>query len=135
MGDPKLERYRKWFYAATIYNLIWGVAVILDPVTPFRLFGAEPPNYPSLFQCIGMMVMVFAFGYYLIARDPLRYAAYVWIGLAGKIFGPIGFVYAATKGELPWAFGWTILTNDLLWWPAFIGFAKTYAMRPFESQG
>lgn len=134
MSDQErdLLKYKRWFFAAAVYNVVWGVAVILDPVTPFRLFGAEAPNYPSLFQCIGMMVMVFAYGYWLIAKDPIRYAPYVWIGLMGKIFGPIGFIYAASKGELPWTFGITILTNDLLWWPAFIGFARKYASRPLD---
>lgn len=134
MSDQErdLLKYKRWFFAAAVYNVVWGVAVILDPVTPFRLFGAEAPNYPSLFQAIGMMVMVFAYGYWLIAKDPIRYAPYVWIGLMGKIFGPIGFVYAASKGELPWTFGITILTNDIIWWPAFIAFARKYASRPLD---
>lgn len=124
--------YQRWFYAAAIYNFIWGAAIILDPVTPFKLFGAEPPNYPSLFQCIGMMVMVFGYGYWLIARQPERFAHYAWIGLLGKVFGPIGFVFAASRGELPWTFGWTILTNDLIWWPVFIMFCLKYAPKPWS---
>ena len=41
------------------------------------------------------------------------------IGLLGKILGPLGFVWSAWGGSLPLAFGWTLLTNDLIWWPAF----------------
>lgn len=118
--------------AAAIYNLVWGVAVIIAPTAPFVLLGLETPNYPSLFQCIGMMVMVFGYGYWLIAKDPERFAPYVWIGLAGKIFGPIGFLYAASKGELPWTFGLTIITNDLIWWPVFISFALKVAGHPLK---
>ena len=44
---------------------------------------------------------------------------FVLVGLLGKVLGPIGFLEAATTGALPWRFGWTILTNDLIWWPAF----------------
>ena len=36
-----------------------------------------------------------------------------------KIFGPIGFVGAVTSGRFPLAMGWTIVTNDLIWWLPF----------------
>lgn len=130
--ERRLKAYRRWFVAAGWYNLIWGLGAILFPTLPFAAFGLPEPNYPSLFQCIGMIVMVYALGYWYIARDPIRYGAFVWIGLLGKTFGPIGFVYAAGTGELPWAFGWTIITNDLVWWPAFWGFALRYAPRPWR---
>jgi len=41
------------------------------------------------------------------------------IGLLGKVLGPIGFLWSVSTGQLPLIFGWTILTNDLIWWPAF----------------
>jgi hypothetical protein len=124
-----LEAYRKWFLAAALYNFTWGTAAILFPNALFLALGMEAPNYPSLFQAIGMMVQVYAIGYWLIWRDPVRYAAFVWIGLLGKTFGPIGFLFGVLTGQLPWAFGLTILTNDLIWWPAFWGFALSYARR------
>jgi small multidrug resistance pump len=123
--------YQKWFMAAAIYNVVWGTATILFPNAYFQAVGMEIPNYPSLFQAIGMIVMVYGLGYYLIAKQPERYAAFVWVGLLGKIFGPIGFVIGAIKGELPWLFGIVNITNDLIWLPVFILFAKQYAMQPF----
>jgi hypothetical protein len=60
----------------------------------------------------------------------VRYCGIVWIAIAGKVLGPLGFVFYATRGDLPWTFGATILTNDLLWWPAFIAFAFKYARKP-----
>jgi hypothetical protein len=77
-----------------------------------------------------MVVGVFAYGYWLLARDPVRYCGVVWIGLAGKVLGPLGFVWYAVSGVLPWSFGATILLNDLVWWPAFFLFAFRYARRP-----
>jgi hypothetical protein len=70
-----------------------------------------------------MMVGVYAIGYWLIARDPERFGPFVYIGLAGKILGPLGFLWAACQGQLPWSFGWVNVTNDVIWLPAFIGFA------------
>jgi hypothetical protein len=30
-----------------------------------------------------------------------------------------GFVWSVSQGQLPLVFGWTLLSNDLIWWPAF----------------
>jgi hypothetical protein len=119
----KLNPYRKWFYAAAAYNFVWGTVVGLFPNLPFALLHMSPPNYPALMQCIGMIVGVYALGYLLVAIDPVRYGPFVFIGLAGKILGPLGFVWAAANGQLPWSFGWINVTNDLIWLPSFIPFA------------
>ena len=105
--------------AAAVYNLAWGLFVILFPLVPFRWAGMEPPNYPALVQCLGMIVVVYGIGYALAARDPVTLWPLVLIGLLGKVFGPIGFVYAASLGEFPWFAGWTIVANDLVWWLPF----------------
>jgi len=104
---------------AGMYNLLWGAVVILFPLALFDFAGMPRPNYPSLWQCIGMIVGVYGIGYLIAARDPLRHWPIVLVGLLGKIFGPIGFVMAASRGELPWLAGLTILTNDLVWWIPF----------------
>jgi hypothetical protein len=127
-----VRAYRNWFYAAAIYNFVWGTWVVLAPLSFFRFLKMELPNYPGIWQSVGMIVQVYALGYWLIARDPKRYAALVWVGLIGKTFGPIGFLFAALKGDLPWRFGITILTNDLIWWPAFWMFALKHALEPLK---
>jgi uncharacterized membrane protein HdeD (DUF308 family) len=79
------------------------------------------PNYPELWQCIGMIVGVYGVAYAFAARDPLGQWPIVLTGLLGKIFGPIGFVNAAAHGRLPWIAGLTLLTNDIVWWAPFGG--------------
>ncbi len=116
-------RFYRWlFYAAAVYNAIWGVVMVLAPNFLFEQLGMPIPNYPSLWQCIGMMVGVYAIGYWLIARDPVRYGAFAWIGFLGKLFGPIGFVMSAVKGDLPWSFGWINVANDVIWLVPFAMF-------------
>lgn len=66
-----------------------------------------------------MIVGVYGVGYGIAARDPFRHWPIVLVGLLGKIFGPIGFVGAVTSGRFPLAMGWTIVTNDLIWWLPF----------------
>lgn len=105
--------------AAAVYNLAWGSFAVVVPDLPFRLLGVAIPNYLSLWQCIGMIVGVYGIGYGIAATNPVRHWPIVLVGLLGKIFGPIGFVWTAMKGELPWAAGATILTNDIMWWIPF----------------
>lgn len=105
--------------AAGLYNLLWGAWVVLFPNAGFSLIGIDPPRYPEIWQCVGMIVGVYGIGYLAAARDPLRHWPIVLVGLLGKLFGPIGFLQAATTGALPWIAGLTILTNDLIWWVPF----------------
>lgn len=105
--------------AAGAYNLLWGLLTIAMPSLLFDVVGMEPPRYPELWQCIGMIVGVYGIGYAIAALDPLRHWPIVLVGLLGKVFGPIGFLGALVKGSLPMAFGATILTNDLIWWVPF----------------
>lgn len=105
--------------AAAIYDLLWGAAVILFPTAAFQLAGMELPRYPQIWQFVGMIVGVYGIGYWIAASDPFRHWPIVLVGLIGKILGPIGFVIAATQGDLPWLWGVTIIFNDLIWWVPF----------------
>ena len=126
-GPDPLARYRPWFYAAALYNLVWGIVAILFPARFFALIDMPGPNYPALWQVVGMFVMVYAPAYWWVGRFPTRHRHLILIGLAGKVFGPIGFAWSAATGQLPLAFGLTILTNDLIWWPAFALFLRDAA--------
>ncbi|MFN7731881.1 MAG: SelL-related redox protein [Pirellula sp.] len=104
---------------AAVYNLLWGTWVILFPNQLFDWTGIARPNYPGIWQCVGMIVGVYGIGYWIAGSDFRKHWPIVLVGLLGKIFGPIGFVQSAWTGALPWAWGWTIVTNDLVWWVPF----------------
>ena len=116
---------RGWLVAAGIYNLVWGGFVILWPKGLVDLAGLEmtAPGL-AIWQCLGMVIGVYGIGYLAASLDPVRHWPITLVGLLGKIFGPIGFVWTASRGEIPWSFGWTILTNDLLWWIPFFMILK-----------
>jgi hypothetical protein len=110
-----------WLQAAGVYNLLWGTVVIVLPDWPLRMASMEPLPEPgrAIWQCLGMVIGVYGVGYLCAARDPIRHWPIVLVGFLGKIFGPIGFAWTAARGAIPWHFGFTILTNDLLWWAPF----------------
>lgn len=108
-----------WLRAAGLYNMLWGAAVIIAPNLVFELLDADTPRYPQLWQCVGMIVGVYGVGYWIAARDPYRHWPIVLVGLLGKVFGPLGFVFAILTSDFPASFAWIILPNDLVWWIPF----------------
>jgi len=124
--DP-LARYSPWLYAAALYNLIWGTVNSLFPGALFQFVGMPPPSYLPLWQGVDMFVLVYAPAYWWAARYPSRHRHLVFVGLLGKVLGPLGFVFSLATGQLPLAFGLTLITNDLIWWPAFTLFVRDAA--------
>ncbi len=120
--------------AAGVYNLAWGAWAILFPAAFWSLLDMPAPNYPFLWQCIGMIVGVYGVGYWIAASNPARHWPIVLVGLLGKIFGPIGFLQAwLIDHAVPAKFGLTILTNDILWWIPFV-LILAHAYRVAEAQ-
>lgn len=125
---------KDWMYycllAAGIYNILWGTYAVLLPRHFFDLINVQQPQYIQFWQCIGMIVGVYGIGYIAAAYSPLKHWPIVLVGLLGKIFGPIGFAQALYSGEFPLSFGYTIITNDLIWWVPFgIILKKAYDRR------
>ena len=104
---------------AGVYNLVWGSVVVLFPTLFFDMMNYPVPKYLSIWQCVGMIVGVYGIGYLISAFNPSQHWVVVLVGLLGKIFGPIGFVYHLYQGTFPIQFGWVILGNDLIWWIPF----------------
>ena len=118
--DPAAPAWmRHTLVAAGIYNLLWGALTVLVPGWLFDLTGLDRPNYPFIWQCVGMIVGVYGVGYLAASRNPLRHWPIVLVGLLGKVFGPLGYVMGLVQGDVPAAFGVTLPTNDLVWWVPF----------------
>lgn len=121
MSAIRDRRGRFTLRAAAVYNLAWGAVSIVAPGPLLSIVGLPEagPVAIALWQCLGMVIGLYGLGYWLASRDPSRHWPIVLIGLLGKVLGPAGFVFTAARGDLPWSFGWMILTNDLIWWVPF----------------
>jgi peroxiredoxin len=105
--------------AAAAYNALWGLWVGLFPKMSFDILGMEAPQYLPLWQSVGLMVGCYAIGYFLAAFDPYKLWGMVLVGFIGKVLGPLGMVYAVATEQLPLAFAWNNITNDVIWWVPF----------------
>lgn len=115
-----IENYsEKWMSrvlkAAGIYNILFGIIVIVFPTLYFSMSGMAIPIYPQIWQCVGMIVGVYGIGYLLAAASPTRHWPIILVGFLGKIFGPIGFLMNYYTGAFPLKAGWLIVFNDLIW--------------------
>ncbi|MFM9873559.1 MAG: hypothetical protein ACKVQS_08870 [Fimbriimonadaceae bacterium] len=59
MDDRLVPRWVKlWFLSAAIYNVVWGLWVVLFPGMIFDLLGMDRLNLLPVWQGVGMMVLV-----------------------------------------------------------------------------
>lgn len=105
--------------AAAVYNLVWGAWVILFPLHFFQVVGMEPPHHVMIWQGMGMVIGVYGLGYWWAAQNPLVHWPIVAVGFLGKLFGPAGFFMNYVQGKVPFAFFYTLITNDFIWWVPF----------------
>lgn len=110
---------RNVLLAAALYNLIWGAWVVLFPDAFFNLVGMSPPHPDIIWRGMGMVIGVYGLGYYWASYNPIRHWPIVAVGFLGKIFGPIGYFVNLVTATVPAEFGYTLITNDFIWWIPF----------------
>lgn len=116
----KRRRFHQFVFAiAGAYNLAWGAYAAIDPQWLFRFAHMPLLNYPEIFACLGMVVGIYGFLYWQVARDPEHGALIAAIGLLGKVLGPIGLAQLIASGAWPLRTIVLCLTNDFIWWVPF----------------
>jgi hypothetical protein len=118
----RMNQHRIVLGVAALYNVAFGIWAGFFPNAFFDWFRLEPPRYPSIWSCLGMVIGLFGIGYGYAAWQPSRGQLFVGIGLAGKVLGPIGWLWAVKSAELPPRTFPLILANDLVWWFPFLSY-------------
>jgi uncharacterized membrane protein len=127
--DEPYSWHSRWLLAAALYNIGFGIWAGLFPQQAFQLFGMESDTPLFLWQTIGMIVGVYGIGYGIASINEQKHMPIVLVGLLGKVFGPIGFLYTYFNGDITLAFGTMILLNDLIWYPAFFAITIRFFRR------
>jgi peroxiredoxin len=106
-------------FAAGVYHLLWGLTVVIFPDQACHWLGMHPVNYSPIWQYVGGVTALYGVAFLLAAINPFQHWLTVLLGLFSKLLGPACFAYGASVGKLPMQFGWTVITNDLIWWVPF----------------
>ena len=110
------------FRVAGVYNILFGLWAGVFPAAFFDLFGMDAPRYPQIWQCLGMVIGLYGVLYWYAGKHLDRAFPIIAIGLAGKVLGPLGFVYATLTSDWPARAFPLIIANDLIWWIPFGAF-------------
>ncbi|MGW4757984.1 hypothetical protein [Streptomyces chartreusis] len=116
---PRERLHRRVFVVAGVYNVVWGCYAAVDPQWLFRVADMPPQNHPQIFMTLGMVLGLYGLLYLDVALRPAEGFPVAAVGLAGKILGPLGWLWLAVTGEWPSASGVILVTNDLIWWVPF----------------
>lgn len=101
--------WRAFFWAATAYNLIIGLAAMISPEATIDA------------RTVGLLVFGFGVVYLQVARDPLRFAPVLWAGVLGKL-GVVGLLGPGAFGEDGSGLVAGILVGDALFALGFLAF-------------
>jgi hypothetical protein len=114
---------RLLFTIAAIFNAAVGLAMLLayDLMVPWLGFPPEPTVW---IHTIALIVLVFGYAYWRIARDPVRFREYVVLGIVGKLAFVIAIYGHFLAGDATAALA-TLVTADLI----FAGLFATYLAR------
>jgi hypothetical protein len=106
-----------WFAGG--YNLLAGLSMIVFVHEGYKMLGFEKPALVMPSQLVGVLVMIFGIGYWLVARDPITNRNILLLGLLSKTFGPALSIYYVAVGKLPASFLLILLVCDLIYIPLF----------------
>lgn len=101
---------------AAAADVLAGGFVALAPATLFAWARLEGPRDPAVWQALGLIIGLSGLGLALAAQRPLRHWPVVLVSLLGKALVPLGFVWAASQGRLPWELGVPVLALGPIWW-------------------
>ena len=115
--DRSFPVWMRWsLWMAALFDVYWGGKLLFrdEPLWPF-----------------GLLAMLMGVGFLLAGFQPRRHWGVVFVGLLGKVLGPIGYFLAASAEGLPWSGGWAVFFYGLVWWVPFaLILRKAWEPRP-----
>ena len=72
------------FALAAAFNFLVGLPLLLAPAAFYAAMKQPVPTDLMSVQTSALLISVFGVGYVMVARDPPRNRAIVWLGLLGK---------------------------------------------------
>ena len=106
------------------FNVGAGLMMLFGTRYAYRMIGMTKPDINFPLQLVGILVALFGWGYYLVARDPIRNRNVLMLGLWSKALGSVLGTYYILIGRLPWTFFFVFLFADIVYLPPFWAILK-----------
>ena len=119
--------YQRMFYGAAIFNWFAAATAIAKAIAP-SVISMDSPFDTFSGELFGLLVAVFGYGYFLVARDPARNEGIVWMGIVGKVLIFVLFLGHAIAGTFPFVL-MIPTVGDLIF--AFLFLEFLFVGRPF----
>lgn len=105
---------------AACFNIVAGVGMLIFYSEGFKLLELPKPELDLLVQLIGVLVILFGFGYWFVANRPVENRDLLLLGLLSKACGTILVVYNFIDGKLPWVMLVAVFFADLIYVGPFL---------------
>ena len=102
-------------FTAFLYSTIWGIITIFLPSFVFISSHLDLPEPLFLWQTIGMVDMVFGFGYLMAIKNPLRTWQPILMGLIYKVLTMVIYFSAVWEHTEFWSLKNFILVDNFIW--------------------
>lgn len=109
------------FALAAAFNFLVGLPLLLAPVAFYTALHQPAPSDLLSVQTSALLISVFGVGYAMVARDPPRNRAIVWLGLLGKAPLPLMVWLQVQAGKAPMS-AFQLTLGDLLFAVLFVVF-------------
>lgn len=122
-----LDRWMKFTLRfVAVFNVCAGLHMLLLSHETYKVIGiigwkpeSLKPQIHFPIQLVGILVGLFGWGYYLVARNPVENRNILLLGFFSKLLGSVlGFIYVLL-GKLPWTFVVVFFFCDLIYLPPF----------------
>jgi len=102
-----------------VFNVLAGLTMIFGYHECYKIIGMNKPDISFPLQLVGILVALFGWGYYMVARHPLENRNVLLLGFWSKALGScLGFYYVLS-GQLPWRFVPVFFFADIIYLPPF----------------
>lgn len=84
-----------------IYNVLAGLHMLILKHETYDMIGMEPPKIDFPMQLVGILVLLFGVGYYMVAKNPVENRNVLLLGFLSKFLGSCLGTYYVLRGLLP----------------------------------
>lgn len=110
--DPWMS---KLLWCAGAFNLLAGLGMVVCYHEGYRALGIQKPELALPTQLVGMLVMLFGWGYWMVARHPKENANVLRLGWWSKALGSALAFYHYFEGNVTWLLPVLVLFADVAW--------------------